>query len=80
LIGEPFTYHTTKELVGPFSIINAPGNTLTITEIKFSQITVKMRFLTMLIHALHTTFEGREKALCGVCMYGRISKGIFMGD
>ena len=74
LIGEPLTYNTSKELVGPFSIVNAPGDALAIAEIKFGQIAVKVAFLAMLIYALHTTFEDGEKAFYGIGMNGGIGK------
>jgi hypothetical protein len=74
LISEPFTHNTGKEFIGPLRIINSLGNALAIAEVKLSKVAVKMMFLAMLIHTLHTTFEDGEKAFHGVSANGRTGK------
>src|SRR5208337_5103073 len=75
LISEPLTNHATKEFIGPLGIVNASGNALAIAEVKLGKITVKMMFLAMLIHTLHTTFEDGKEALHGVGVNGWIGRG-----
>jgi hypothetical protein len=74
LISEPLTNNATKEFFGPLGIVYAPGDALAIAEVKLGKVAVKMAFLAMLIHTLHTTFEDGEKALHGVSVNGRIGK------
>jgi hypothetical protein len=48
---------------------------MTIPEIKFSKIAVKMTFLTVLIYTLHITFEDGKKAFYGVSVNGWVGQG-----
>jgi 2-methylcitrate dehydratase PrpD len=75
LISESLTNNTTKEFVGPLGIVNAPGDAFAIAKVKLGKVAVKVAFLAMLVHTLHTTFEDGKKALHGVCVNGWVDSG-----
>ena len=66
LIRESLANDAPKHALGAPLVINAKRDALIIPEIELGKIAVKMALRTVLIDALHATFEDREIALDGV--------------
>ena len=66
LIHEPTTTRSFERPLRACGIVHAKLFAVAVVEIKFSEITMQVRFADMLINTIHAAFQDREKSFDGI--------------
>jgi hypothetical protein len=67
-VGQTLSFDTLKRDSGALSVVNTKLGAIILAEIKFSQVTIKVLFIDVLIDANQAMFENRKEAFKGVGM------------
>lgn len=72
MAGETLAHDTLEHVVAPLGVGHAKRNAVVIAEVELGKIAVKVMLGAMLVHAVHTALEDRERAVNGVGVNGAV--------